>query len=43
MQIRPTDRRRSDFYDRVTLIHDFGIGDLLDPHVALAVPTVCSH
>src|SRR4051812_47256054 len=43
MQIRATDRSRSDFYDRVTLVEDLGIRDLLDAHIALAVPTICSH
>ena len=30
MQIRPADRRRGDLHDRVTVVEDLGVGDVLD-------------
>jgi hypothetical protein len=43
VQVRAADRRRGDANDRVRRLLDLGVRDLVDPNVALSVPSRCLH
>src|ERR1044072_7266551 len=43
VQIGTADCRRRDLQDRVALVEDLRIRNLLDAHRRFAIPTVCSH
>ncbi|CAH0295882.1 hypothetical protein SRABI128_04026 [Microbacterium sp. Bi128] len=43
VQVGAADRRRRDLHDRVGRFEDRGVGNLLDAHVALALPGQCLH